>query len=313
VLRDQLFQQNNLRLTFYFDNSDNLTDDLTYRRYRGHLDLTHRYYTFGARYEPRQTVTALDLSPSLEAYRNQLSLDIHVPRSPRLRLTYDTRMQYLDAARTVDVLDLRADLSYRYRALDLRANRWRSESRNTNGVVTDVTGASARATRAFSPWVTAAAGYEFSLTESDRNIGPRTTTTNHTLTGSLSWRYRHLMNATATGSTRLLNSEHVVETKTRNDNSNLIFSFLPTRHLRPEISHTYIMNERNGFQITSNYASVQLLADGEFWRRTWGRAQVTRRIDIDTRVPTKWSTTHPWCPAFRTRPCWNSTSCRGEA
>ncbi len=283
VLRDKLFEQNNLRLTFYFDNSDNLTENLTYRRYRGHLDLTHRYYSFAARYEPRQKVTALELSPVLEAYRNQLSLDIHVPRAPRLLLSYNTRSQYLDEARTVDVLDLRADLSYRYRFVDLRANRWRSDSRNTNGIVTDVTGASVRALKSFSPWVSASGGYEFSLTESDRNIGPKTTTTNHTISGSVSWRYRHLMNAIATGSTRLLTTEHVLETRTRNDNTNLIFSFLPTRHLRPEVSHTYVGTERDGSLVTSNYASLQLLADGEVWRRTWGRAQVTRRVDIDTR------------------------------
>lgn len=282
VLRDQLFRQNNLRLTFYFDNSDNLTNDLTYRRYRGHVDLTHRYYTFGMRYAPRQKVSALELQPSLEAYRNQLSLDIHVPDTPRLRLTYDARTQYLDEARTVDIKDARANLDYRYRVVDMRAHRWHTESRSTNSLTTDVTGAGVNALKMFGPWVAASAGWDFSYTESDREIGPTTTTTNNTLTGSLSWRYRHVMNALASGSTRYLTTEHVAQTKNQYDNYNLVFSFLPTRHVRPEVSQTYIMTETNGARVTTNYASLQILADGEVWRRTWGRAQVTRRTDLDT-------------------------------
>ncbi len=282
VLRDRLFSYNDLRLTFYFDNSDNLENDLTYRRYRGHLDLTHRYYTLGMRYAPRQKVSALELQPSLEAYRNQWSLDIHVPNTPRLRFTYDSRSQYLNDARTVDIDDVRANINYRYRLLDLRAHRWHTESRSTNSLTTDVTGAGANAVKMFGPWVSASAGWDFSLSETDRAIGPKTTTTNNTFTGSLSWRYRRLMNALAAGSTRYLNTEQVTETKNRYDNLNLILSFLPTRHLRPEVSQTYIMTEANGNRVTTNYASLQLLADGEVWRRTWGRAQVTRRVDIDT-------------------------------
>lgn len=283
ILRDRLFEQNDLRLTFYLDNSDNLNNDLTYRRYRGHLDLTHRYYSFTARYSPRQTVSALELTPTLEAYRNQLSLDVHVPRSPRVRLTYDARSQFFDATRTVDVEDVRADLQYRYRVLELRANRWRSESRNGNQLTTDVTGASARVTKAITPWTAASAAYEFALTESDRATGPVSTTTNHTLSGSFSWRYRHVLNATAAGSTRRLQREYVVDTSNRDDNLNLILSFLPTAHFRPEVSRTYILTDRDGYQVTTDYASFQILADGEVWRRTWGRAQVTRRLDIDTR------------------------------
>lgn len=282
VLRDRLFQQNDLRLTFYFDNSDNLNDDLTYRRYRGHLDLTQRYYTFAARYSPRQTVSPLELTPELDAYRNQLSLDIHVPNTPRLRLSYDKRSQFVDNTRTVDVRDLRADLQYRYRVLDLKANRWHSESRNGNTLTTDVTGASARATHAFSQWVAGTAGYDFALTESDRVIGPRSNTYNHTLSGSLSWRYRHIMNAVASGSTRRLTQEYITDTHSRDDNTNLLFSFLAGPHVRPELGHTYILTDRDGVQTTSNYATVQVLADGDVWRRTWGRAQVTRRVDIDT-------------------------------
>jgi hypothetical protein len=282
ILRDQLFQQNDLRLTFYFDNTDNLADDLTYRRYRGQLDLIHRYYTFNARYTPRQTVTPLEIEPSTESFRNQFSLDIHVPRSPRLRLTYDDRSRYTDETQTTDVRDLRADLQYRYRMLDLRANRWRSESRNGNDLTTDVTGASAQATRALGRSVLASAGYEFALTESDREIGPKNSTTNQVVSGSVSWIYRQKMNALVAGSTRRLSNEYLVETKNRDDNVNLIFTFIPTPHLRPEVSRTYTMTDRNGDRIVTDYASVQVLADGDVWRRTWGRAQITRRVDIDT-------------------------------
>ncbi|HEU4365372.1 MAG TPA: hypothetical protein VFT13_07885 [Candidatus Krumholzibacteria bacterium] len=282
ILRDRLFEQNDLRLTFYFDNSKNLTDDITHRRYRGHLDVIHRYYNFNARYTPRQQVSPLQLEPELEAFQNQLSLDIHVPKAPRLRLSYDTRSQYLDAARTVDVRDLRADLQYQYRVLELRANRWTSTSRNGNELQTDVTGASARATRTFSPLLTASGGYEFRLTESDRQIGPLSTVTNHTITGLLSGRYRDLMTAVLSGSTRRLSQEYIVDTDARDDNVNFILSFLPAGHVRPEASRTYIMTDQNGRRTTTDYASLQVLVDGNVQKRTWGRAQVTRRVDIDT-------------------------------
>ena len=282
ILRDRLFEQNDMRLTFYFDNSKNLTDDMTYRRYRGHLDVTHRYYTFNARYTPRQTVSPLQQTPSLEAYQNQLSLDVHVPNTPRLRLTFDTRSQYVDDTRSVDVRDLRADLQYRYRSVDLRANRWSSTSKNGNELHTDVTGASARAVRTFNEWFTASGGYEFRLTESDRQIGPQSTVTNHTVTGLLSARYQELMTAVLSGSTRHLSQEYIVNTTARDDNLNFILSFWPTGHVRPEVSRTYIMTEQGGNRLTSDYGSLQLLVDGNVQKRTWARGQLTRRIDIDT-------------------------------
>ena len=282
VLRDRLFEQNDLRLTFYFDNSKNLTDDLTYRRYRGHLDVTHRYYSFNARYTPRQQVSPLQLDQTLEASRNQLSLDIHVPNTPRLRLTYDARSQYLNQTRSVNIEDLRADLQYRYRVLELRANRWTSTSKNGNDLQTDVTGASARATKTFNEWLTAGGSYEYSLTESDRKIGPLSTVTNHTVNGLFSGRYRNVMSAVLAGSTRRLSHEDIVNTDSRDDNVNFVLSFLPTGHVRPEASHTYIMTDQNGSRITSDYASLQVLVDGNLQKRTWGRAQVTRRFDVDT-------------------------------
>ena len=282
ILRDRLFEQNDLRLTFYFDDSKNLTNDLTFRRYRGHLDVINRYYNFNLRYTPRQQVSPLQLEQSLEAFQNQMSLDIHVPNVPRLRLSYDSRAQYINEAQSVDVRDLRADLQYQYRALELRANRWSSTSQNGNELQTDVTGASVRAGRIFSRWFNASGGYEFRLTESDRQVGPLSSVTNHTVNGLLAGRYRNTVSAVLAGSTRRLAQEYIVDNDSRDDNLNFILSFLPTGHVRPEASRTYIMTEQNGARITSDYASLQVLVDGNLQKRTWGRAQVTRRIDIAT-------------------------------
>jgi hypothetical protein len=282
ILRDRLFEQNDLRLTFYFDDSKNLTNDLTFRRYRGHLDVINRYYNFNLRYTPRQQVSPLQLEQSREAFQNQMSLDIHVPNAPRLRLSYDSRAQYVNEAQTVDVRDLRADVQYQYRALEMRANRWSSTSQNGNELQTDVTGASVRAGRIFNPWFNASGGYEFRLTESDRQVGPLSSVTNHTVNGLLAGRYRNTVSAVLVGSTRRLSQEYIADNDSRDDNLNFILSFLPTGHIRPEASRTYIMTEQNGARITSDYASLQVLVDGNLQKRTWGRAQVTRRFDIAT-------------------------------
>lgn len=282
ILRDRLLEQNDLRLTFYFDNSKNLTNNLTYRRYRGHLDLTNRYYTFNARYAPRQQVSPLQLEPSLDASQNQLALDVHVPRAPRLRLSYNARSRYQDETRTSDVQDLRADLSYRYQGLDLRANRWSSESRNGNDLHTDVTGLYAHLMKTLRPWLTGSGGYEFRLTESDREIAPLSTVKNHIVTGTVTAENGDLVSAMLSGSTRRLSQEYIVDTQNRDDNLNFILSFFRRSHVRPEVSRTYIMSERDDFRITTDYASLQVLADGYIQRRTWARAQVTRRIDINT-------------------------------
>lgn len=281
-LRDRLLDQNDLVLTFYFDNSDDLIDNLTYRRYRGNLDLSHRYYTFNARYTPRQEVTALELDNSREVRRNQLALDIHVPNLPILRLSYDTRTQYARDLVATDIRDLRGDVRYRYRFLDLQANRLNSTSGPGNELQTDVTGASVRLAPMVRPWLITDAGYEFRLSEFDRAFGPRSTVTNNSVTGVFGARYRHDAAAILAFSGRRLSTDDVVDTESRDDNVNFVLSFFENRHVRPEVSRTYILSEQNAFRTVTDYVTLQVLADGELRKGTWGRAQVTRRVDIDT-------------------------------
>ncbi len=281
-LRDRIFEQNDMVVTLYFDNSDDLRDHLTYRRYRGNLDLSHRYYTFNARYTPRQEVTALELDLNREVRRNQLALDIHLPNAPILRLSYDTRTQYAKDLVATDIRDVRGDIRYRYRFVDLQANRLNSTSGPGNELQTDVTGASVRLAPLVRPWLITDAGYEFRLSEFDRVVGPRSTTTNNTVTGVLGARYRHVVGAVLAFSGRRLSTDDVIDTEGRDDNVNFIVSFFENRHVRPEVSRTYILSEQNAFRTVTDYASFQVLADGPLRKGTWGRAQVTRRVDINT-------------------------------
>jgi len=98
--RDQLFEKNDLTLTLFLDNSKNLTDNKTFLRYRGQLELGHRWYKFRARISPKQSLTPLETDDSQEFTENQFSLDVNAPKSPRFRFLYATKNQFFRGVST---------------------------------------------------------------------------------------------------------------------------------------------------------------------------------------------------------------------
>jgi len=79
-----------------------------------------------------------------------------------------------------------------------------------------------------------------------------------------------------------LTQEYITENAGRDDNLHFLLSFFEGAHVRPEVSRTYSLTDNIGGVRKTDYASLQVLADGYLHKRTWARAQVTRRFDIDT-------------------------------
>lgn len=282
TLRERLFQRNNLALTFYFDNADNLTTDLTFRRYRGLLNLENRYYLFSARYTPKQKTTPLELQPAQETMDNQLLLDIRVPQAPRLRLSYGNRERYVGGVAAGDLTELRGDLRYAYRFLALDLNRYQATNENSSRRESAVTGGYFRVAHSFGPQFGFSAGYEYRLNEEQRTPGLDSDVTNHNVSGVFTSRYRDYLAATLSLTRREIRIDAVHDRETTDDNDYLSLLFFPASPVSVELSRTFLRTVSDTSLVQSDYATAQFLAQGEFWRRTRGRLQVSRRVDINT-------------------------------
>lgn len=282
TLRDRIFERNNFALTLYFDNADNLTTDATFRRYSGMLNLDNRYYTFNARYEPKQTVTALQFRPEQQQYASTVLLDVHVPETPRLRLYYGKRERYLEGAQDNEIRELRGDLTYTYKILFVGLNRYQSKAENSSRRENVVTGADLRLTHAFGQVFNFDAGYQYRLNEEEATPGIPTDVTNHTLSGTFQGYYHRMLAATLALSRREIILDNAGRSETTDDNDMLSLLFFPYAPVTFELSRTYLRTETATDLTRSDYGTAQLIATGDFWRRTHGRLQITRRADIDS-------------------------------
>jgi hypothetical protein len=282
TLRDRLFERNNLALTFYFDNADNLTTDATFRRYSGMLNLENRYYTFNARYEPKQTVSPLRFRPEQEQFASTALLDIHVRSTPRLRLYYGKRERYLEGAQNNELRELRADLTYTYKIFFLGLNRYQSESENASRRENTVTGGDFRVAHAVGRVFNFDAGYQYRLNEEEQTPGFPSDVTNHTLSGTFQGFYRRLLTATLALSRREIILDSRGQSKTTDDNDLLSLLFFPYSPVTFEMSRTFLRTETETELTRSDYGTAQVIARGNFWRRTEGRLQITKRADIDS-------------------------------
>jgi hypothetical protein len=282
TIRDRLFERNNLALTFYFDNADNLTTDLTFRRYRGLLSLENRYYLLSARYTPRQKTSPLEVIPAQETADNQLLLDVRVPQAPRLRLSYGNRDRYFEGQSAGELTELRGDLDYTYRFLTLGLNRYQSKTENASRRENTVTGGDVRVAESFGPEFGFNAGYEYRLNQERRSPGLPTDVTNHNFSGVFTSQYRRYLAATLSLNRRELHIDGAQDSRSTDDNDFLALLFFPGSPLSLELARTFLRTQSDTALTQSDYATVQALAQGEFWKRTRGRAQVSRRMDIDT-------------------------------
>jgi hypothetical protein len=281
-LRDVVANDHRVGLTFYFDNSDDLIDDFTFRSYRAQLDARHLSYTFEARVTPRQKITPLELQASREVANNQFSLLLHHRNLPRLRLTYGDRSGYEIGQRTSKARDLRAELSHRMRGLEFKVNRWNSTVENTGRRETDVTGAMVRANRPLGRSVHVNGGYEFQLTETAQNGVQTNDVTNHVANAGISGQYGYLLRAAANGTIRRLRTEGFTQAKSDNDNFVGRLMVFPTRPYTFQVSRTYLATETNIQRTKADYATVEMLLRGPIGRGSFGRVQVAKRYDINT-------------------------------
>jgi hypothetical protein len=283
TLRDRLLKSHDLRLTFYLRNNQNLTDDLTFRRYRVELNLNHLYYSVNARISPRQKITPIQLEASRETIENQIAVDLHVPDAPRLRFHYGTRNRYTLGAPTGSSEEYRGDLTYRFKMFDFELNRWYTESKNHTKNTTTVTGGSARFTQPFGRSFLLRSGYEFQLTENQRNGGPRLATANHTVTALMNGNYRELVVGSFSLTSRRLIPEEEARPRTSDDNFQFMTRAFPRFPLHVDLGWSYLHMDQGFFESLAEYATLQFVLEGEPRKNVFGRAQLTKRFVIETR------------------------------
>jgi len=282
---DYLFETHGLTAQLFLDNFSNLSTHLTTRRYRGELTLKHQFYTLDARVVPRQKITALELELSREQRDNRLFLDIHVPRAPRLRLSYGSRDRYSNGGFDGTTQDLRGDLSYDRKYIALRLNRLNQKSGNGTMFTTNVTGGSIRLRRTFTGpanTLSLRGGYEHQLTQTGRDVGLRRDVTSQTLRGLVTGRYKKWVRGTLSMQSRYLTTDELTKHRTRNDNFLLLARLFPAARAKVDLSRTYLSTEREDSRTQADYFTAQLLVDQVIRRGTTGRLQLTLREDINT-------------------------------
>jgi len=285
TFRDHFFETHSFTGQLFLGNYSNLSNHLTTRRYRGELILKHQFYTLDARVVPRQKTTPLELERFRERSENRLFLDIHVPRAPRLRLSYGSRDRYSDGEFNGRTQDLRGDLSYERKYIGLRLNRLNQRSSNGGVRTTNVTGGSIRLRKSYiglTNTMSASGGYEHQLTQTGRDVGLRRDVTSQTLTGLLRGSYRKWANGTLSMQTRYLTTSELTKHRTRNDNFMLLARLFPASRAKVDLSRTYLSTEREDSRTQADYFTAQLLVDQVIRRGTTGRLQLTLREDINT-------------------------------
>jgi hypothetical protein len=283
ILRDRLFERNDFTLTFYLDNAKDLSSDETIRRYRGQLNLQNAYYTFNARYTPRQQITALELPGGIEILDKDVLLEVRPGQNlPRVRLSYGQVERFAQNVSGNKTTNQRGDLFYTYKIFSTMLNRYVSTTANAIERKTTVTGFDLRAAHSFGPQFTFDAGYQYQLTEI-RSPGLPQDVTNNLFTGVFTSQYRRLVLGNLILNRRYMTNENGVDFDTIDDNDRISALFFPFSPVTFELSDTYLRTEQNdALESKSNYATAQAIATGTIWRQMKGLAQLTRQMEIET-------------------------------
>jgi hypothetical protein len=283
TLRDRVFERNDLAITFYLDNARDLSADETIRRYRGMLNLQNPYYTFNARYTPRQSITALELPGGIEILDKDVMLDVHPPSLPRVRLSYGQVERFAANVTGNKTTNVRGDINYTYRMFSAMLNRYVSTSENAIERETTVTGGDLRAAHTFGPQFTFDVGYQYQLTEIQPTPGLPTDVTNNSFTGIFTSQYRRLVLGNVILNRRYLTNESAVSFKTTDDNHRVSAMLFPFSPVTLELSDTYLRAlQDDRIMSKTNYGTAQMIATGTIWRKTRGLAQLTRQVEIET-------------------------------
>jgi len=285
TLRDRVFERNDLALTFYFDNARDLSSDQTFRRYRGLLNLQNPYYTFSARYAPRQEVTPLELPNGVELLDKQLLLHIHPQQNlPQLRLSYGGTERWVEGHTGNKTTNWRGDIFYNYSIFNLGLNRYRTTSENSTARTTDVTGADVRAAKSYASGLSFDLGYQYQFTETRPEFALPQDITNNNFTGVFTSRFRRALQTALTLNRRYLENDNGINVvNTTDDNDLLSALFFPTKPVTFEYYQTFVRTtEADTLVSQSSYGSAQILGDGKVWRSLTGHMQVTRRFDTNT-------------------------------
>lgn len=280
TLRDQFFKTNNLKVTLFFDDGKNLTSDLTLRRYRGDIRLTHPYYAFSVRVTPRQKTTPLEMEQSRELTENRITLDLRFPKAPRLRLVHDRRSNYEQGVFTGRTRDIRGDLTYRYQYLQMALKHWYSKSENDITRKTTVTGANLQLRKTLWQWLGTQAGYDHLLTRSTRAAAHARSVLNQVLTTSLHARYRDLLAGSMSLSARRSTTKNEVRTRLRDETIHARLTAFPDYHVYVELLRNYTRSKQPEENRLSDYATLQAVATLPPLKRFAGRAHVARRFEI---------------------------------
>lgn len=281
-IKDRLFEKNDMKLAFYFDSSKNLTFDQTLLRYRGELGIFHRNYSLDARYAPKQEITPLQSPIDQEFTEGQVTLRVHVPKTPHLRVFYARRAQYLQGLFTGRARDLRGEVTYRWKVFDLGLNRWNTKRTNGTETGTTVTGGRIRYLQSFGPMLNVQTGYDYQRTDRSRSISiAEINTTNQTFNALLSSFYQDIISSSFSLVSRRLTTKQITEVKNRNDVMAFHAKFLPTSPLRMEVLWNYLLSEQNGLRNLADYATIQAVLTGPRRGRWNGLAQMSRRVVLN--------------------------------
>lgn len=279
LVKDKLFEKNDLTLAFYFDNYQNLSSRLTTRRYYGRFDLSGQYYRINVQYTPRQRISPLETSTSREEAERQYVVELLAPRLPQFRVYYAKKRKYLEGAFQGYNRDFRLDMSYHYRFVSLELNRWRQKATNTVSTLSTVTGGRLRARRTILPGISLNSSYEYRLTETERTLGPPRRVSNHTLSLLSTARYRKYLSSSLSYTTRRLHSRDGTGSRGgRNDSFSLQMSLLPKGTARFDLARTYLLNDQDTLRNLSDYLTVQVVFTWRGQRSSQARLQLARRL-----------------------------------
>ncbi|HEX6944022.1 MAG TPA: hypothetical protein VF128_13915 [Gemmatimonadaceae bacterium] len=283
TLRDRVFERNDLALTFYLDNAKDLLRDETLRRYRGMLDIQNQYYSFNARYAPRQEITSLEIPGGVELLEKSVMLDVHPQNYPRVRLSYGQNERFNDNGTGNRTTNLRGDLFYTYKIFDMMLNRYVSTTANSVERRTTVTGANLGAAHSFGPQLTFDAGYQYQLSQQRPTPGAPQDITNNAFSGLVTSYYRRYVLGNVALNRRYITAENQQTLKTIDDNHRVSAKFLPFNPVNLEVADTYVQTKENGDVASrTHYGTMQLIADGTVYRKTRGLLQLTRQAEIET-------------------------------
>lgn len=280
TLKDNLWERSRFSLSFFLDDAKDLTGDRTLRRYWGLFNLSDHYWSLSARFSPKQKFTPLEVEPSQERASNEVTLDVRVPKAPRLRLTYRDRQSYSAGLDRGTSRDFRGDLSYQFRFIYLGLSRF--DERSTNGSEREIssTTGTIRLVRGLSRWFRVNAGYDYSLSE--RRDGINFDGTTHMFNGLLAGRYEQIVAGSVFYNTRRFKAEDGAISRSTQETAGAVVHLFPASALTGSIGRRFLLTDQEAIRVKTDYGELRFLARGDIVRGTTGKFEINKRFDIAT-------------------------------